>query len=262
VPWIGWKSHCKKELNPSGAQEQIFIPVRQLLVYWCGVLSLTRGRVCRLQLLLVPASAVIIGSESRGTRDHILLSQIRDSPNLEGQVLLFIISHTNRVARLELQALATLFVASYNSQGYGGGIRNWSSQSQNYLTIGGLPPISSSWCQAPWDPRPGFFSQLNSCDNSPYITSLLTRIWVLSLMNVFGLLSGVLMAHIACYWKFFLLPYTQVLCQSRFYIANHVYLTYGEVINLITFKITPRRRRHRKHRSSIIPYVFVSRGMY
>jgi hypothetical protein len=39
-----------------------------------------RGRVCRLQLLLALASAVILGFESRGTRGHILLSQIRDFP--------------------------------------------------------------------------------------------------------------------------------------------------------------------------------------
>jgi hypothetical protein len=39
---------------------------------------LTRGWICRLQLLLVLASAVILESESRGTRDHVLLSQIRD----------------------------------------------------------------------------------------------------------------------------------------------------------------------------------------
>jgi hypothetical protein len=43
-------------------------------VYWCGALSLMRGRVCLLQLLLALAIAVILGSESRGTRDHILLS--------------------------------------------------------------------------------------------------------------------------------------------------------------------------------------------
>jgi hypothetical protein len=36
--------------------------------------SLMRGWVCRLQLLLVLASAVILRSESRGTHDHILLS--------------------------------------------------------------------------------------------------------------------------------------------------------------------------------------------
>jgi hypothetical protein len=37
-------------------------------------------RVCRLQLLLALARAVIVGSESRGTCEHILLSQIRDFP--------------------------------------------------------------------------------------------------------------------------------------------------------------------------------------
>jgi hypothetical protein len=36
-------------------------------------------------MLLVLASAVILRSEPRGTHDHILLSQIRDSPNLKGQ---------------------------------------------------------------------------------------------------------------------------------------------------------------------------------
>jgi hypothetical protein len=56
---------------------------------------MTRGRVCRLQFLLVLASAVIFGSESHGTRGHILLSQIRDFP----------------------------FRRFHDSQGYGGGIR-------------------------------------------------------------------------------------------------------------------------------------------
>jgi hypothetical protein len=45
-----------------------------------AALSLKRGRVCRLLLLLALASAVIFGSEFRGTREHILLSQIRDFP--------------------------------------------------------------------------------------------------------------------------------------------------------------------------------------
>jgi hypothetical protein len=60
---------------------------------------LTRWRVCRLQLLLALAGAVILRSESRGTHDHILLPQIRDSPNLEGQVPVFI-SPRNRLALL------------------------------------------------------------------------------------------------------------------------------------------------------------------
>jgi hypothetical protein len=42
------------------------------------VLSLTRGRICRLQLLVALASAIILGSKSHGTRDHTLFSQIRD----------------------------------------------------------------------------------------------------------------------------------------------------------------------------------------
>jgi hypothetical protein len=61
--------------------------------------SLTRGWVCCLQLLLVLACAVILRSESRESHDHILLSQIRDAPNLEGQVPVFI-SPRNRVAGL------------------------------------------------------------------------------------------------------------------------------------------------------------------
>jgi hypothetical protein len=68
------------------------------------------------------AVTVILGSESRGNDDHILLSQIRDSPNLEGQVTVFI-SPRNMVAKLYPQALGSLFVASYDSQGYGGGMR-------------------------------------------------------------------------------------------------------------------------------------------
>jgi hypothetical protein len=71
---------CLGIKHPSGAYDQTFMTVRQLRVCWCGALSLTRGRVCRLQLLLVLASAVILWSESHGTRDHILLSQIRDFP--------------------------------------------------------------------------------------------------------------------------------------------------------------------------------------
>jgi hypothetical protein len=39
--------------------------------------SLMRGWVCHLQLLLAVAAAFILGSESLGTSNHILLSQIR-----------------------------------------------------------------------------------------------------------------------------------------------------------------------------------------
>jgi hypothetical protein len=58
--------------HPTGAYDQLFIAVRQWRVCWCGTVSLMRERVCRLQLLLVLASAVKLRAESRGTRDHIL----------------------------------------------------------------------------------------------------------------------------------------------------------------------------------------------
>jgi hypothetical protein len=51
---------CLGIKHPSGAYNQMFITVRQLRVCCCGVLSLTRGRVCRLQLLLALASAIIL----------------------------------------------------------------------------------------------------------------------------------------------------------------------------------------------------------
>jgi hypothetical protein len=68
--------------------------------------SLARGWVSRLQLVLAFASAVILRSESRGAHDHILLSQIGDSPNLEGQVPV-LISPRNKVARLYPQELGS-----------------------------------------------------------------------------------------------------------------------------------------------------------
>jgi hypothetical protein len=66
-------------------------------------------------LLLALASAVILNSDSRETRDHILPSQIIDSPYLEDQVPVFI-SPRNRVAQLYLQALGSFYFASCDWQ--------------------------------------------------------------------------------------------------------------------------------------------------
>jgi hypothetical protein len=82
-----------------------------------------RGWVCHLQLLLVLASAVILRSKSCRTH-HVLLSQILDSPNLEGQVPV-LIAPRNRVTQLCHQALGSLFAASYDSQVCGRGIQTY-----------------------------------------------------------------------------------------------------------------------------------------
>jgi hypothetical protein len=107
---------------PSGAQGQIFVTVRQLEVYWCGVPSLTRGQVCRLHLLLVLTSTIILGSESRGSHDHILLFQVRISSHLKGQVPAFMFPR-NRVTQLCSQELRSLFVFTNHLQGYSGVIQ-------------------------------------------------------------------------------------------------------------------------------------------
>jgi hypothetical protein len=79
--------------------------------------SLTRGWVCRLQLLMAFARAVIIMSESSETHDHILLSQIRDFPKPGGP------GSGVYIPQLCPQLLGSLFIASYDSQGYDRGIR-------------------------------------------------------------------------------------------------------------------------------------------
>jgi hypothetical protein len=116
------RSVCLGVKHPSRAQDRICITVRQLRFCWCGTLSLTIWWICRLELLLAFASAVILGCECHGTHYYILLPQIRDSPNLEDQVPVFI-SPRNRVAQLYPQALGFPFVVSYHSQGYGGSTR-------------------------------------------------------------------------------------------------------------------------------------------
>jgi hypothetical protein len=106
----------------------------------CNILSDER---MGLRLLLVLASAVILRFESCRTHDHILLSKIRDSPNLEAQVTVFI-SPRNRVARLYPQALSSFFVASYDSQGYGGGIWPHLHMGLPFITVTYVTTANSS----------------------------------------------------------------------------------------------------------------------
>jgi hypothetical protein len=85
---------CLGTKHPSGAYDQMFITVRQLRVSWCGALSLTRERVYRLQFLLTLASAFS-----------------GPSPVELATIFYYLTFET------------ALFVASYGSQGYDGGIR-------------------------------------------------------------------------------------------------------------------------------------------
>jgi hypothetical protein len=116
---------CLGVRRPSGTRNQFFylleIFFRHLRVCYFVAPSLTRGQVCNLLFLLVLSSAVPLDSESRGTQEHILLSKFSRLPNLEGQFPVFI-STRNRVTQINPRALGTPSVASYDSQGYGGGI--------------------------------------------------------------------------------------------------------------------------------------------
>jgi hypothetical protein len=121
LQWTVSRPICLGKKHPSGVYDQICITLRLLRVCWFGAVSLTRERVCRLQLLLVLATVVHFGSDSRGTPDHILLSQFRDFP-------------IRRLVRL-----AGLRWRYSNPE---------SVQSQTYFTTGGLPSITSSRRQA------------------------------------------------------------------------------------------------------------------
>jgi hypothetical protein len=82
--------------------------------------ALSDERMGLLQLLLAFDIAVSFRSELLETHDHIFLSQIRDFPNLEGQ---FLISQ-EQGGPVTPQALGSVFVASDDSQGYGGYIQS------------------------------------------------------------------------------------------------------------------------------------------
>jgi hypothetical protein len=74
---------------------------------WCGPPSLTRVWIRNLlvQLLLGLTRAITLGSRSRRTHDHILLSHLRHS-YIEGQVV-DVISSKNREAKIYPKALGS-----------------------------------------------------------------------------------------------------------------------------------------------------------
>jgi hypothetical protein len=119
-PTVSWPV-CLGVKHPSGAYDEIFINVRQLRVFWCGPVSLTREWVCRLQFLPGLASEFILGSESRGNHDHILLSDSRlPQPGGPGPRIYI---PQEQCGPFITPGTGFLFVASYDSQGFAGSIR-------------------------------------------------------------------------------------------------------------------------------------------
>jgi hypothetical protein len=84
----------------------------------------------------------------RDSEPYFTVSDSRP-PNLEGQVHVFM-SSRNRVAQFYPQTVCSFFVASWDSQGYSGGIRTslHTPQSQSHIAIDGQS-IRKSWGQAP-----------------------------------------------------------------------------------------------------------------
>jgi hypothetical protein len=90
---------------------------------------------------------------------------------------------TNRVAQLYPQALGSIFVTSYDSQGHGGGIRislhRGRTQSKSKLLYDWRFTANQFvLTSSPLRPTIRDFVQLNFCGNNPYVTSSLTRRWV------------------------------------------------------------------------------------
>jgi hypothetical protein len=156
----------------------------------------------------VLARTVILGFESRGTHDHILLSQIRDSPNLEGQVPVFISSRTRCPSytpryRVTFSPPPTTHRATVEvfAPASKPGVDVHSQLLYGWLLTANQFVLAPSHMNS----QPEIFFQLNPCGRSPHVTSSLTRGCVCLLWIGFAWpLSSVRIAHMACYWKFFL----------------------------------------------------------
>jgi hypothetical protein len=106
--------------DPCGAQGKISLLSVLGLLMW-GALSNKR---MGLSFTIAAGPCQRSRAQVRVPRDSWPYFTISDSrlPKLEGQIPIFI-SPRNRVAHLYPRALGSLFIASYDSQGYGGGIR-------------------------------------------------------------------------------------------------------------------------------------------
>jgi hypothetical protein len=219
---LGVKHHLR-------SKTRFLLPSTQWRIRWYKAPSLTGGRVCPLQMLLVLANTVILGSVSRGTHGHILLSQIRDFPNLEAQVSILYSPRTRLPSYITRhwvpfsshpttnRAIVAVFKPAPH-WGKGG-------PESEFLYDCRFP--ANQFVLAPSHLRPTtrlFFLQLNPWGRSPYVTFPLTTEWVCLLRIGFTPVKCTI-AHIAYYRKFFLVHYIQVLSQSRL-CKTDVYLTF------------------------------------
>jgi hypothetical protein len=133
-------SVCLGIEHPCGTCDQILLPVGMLLPEICNLVSV--GRPLWPEDRSAVCSAITQWSESRRTRCHTLLSHLRlpqtGGPGSRiyipqeqgGQVIPLgtgfqapvFISPRKGVAQLYPRTIGSVFVASYDSQGYGGGI--------------------------------------------------------------------------------------------------------------------------------------------
>jgi hypothetical protein len=130
---------CLGMKHPSGAYDQICITFRQLRVCWCGALSLTRGRICRLQLLLTSPAQSFLGQSPVWLMTIFYFSDSR---------LPFSSPPTTRRVTVEIFDTASTRVNLFGVE---------SCRVESYVTTDG-ESASLSWNKAPiWGLRPDFY---------------------------------------------------------------------------------------------------------
>jgi hypothetical protein len=217
---------CLDAKPPSGAQDQIFITVRELRGFLYVGCPRWREDESVIYNCCWPSPAQSFSGPSHAELMTIFYSLRFDTPTTwrSGPCIYIpqeqggpVISLGTGFPFRRLLRLAGLRWRCSNQPPRGG---RQSTQSQSYFTTGSLPQISSSWCQAPWDSRRDlFFFFFFGNWNLVFIIRMEHPSWredgfVSYILDILALSSSLLIAHIACYWKFFFLYYThiKVLC--------------------------------------------------
>jgi hypothetical protein len=207
-----WPTVCLGVRRPSGTSDQFFflleISFRQLRVYYFVVPSLMRGRVCNLLykcFWALPEQSLL--GQSSTELMAIFYCLIWDSLNLEDQAPIFI-SPRNRVAQLYPWALGSLFVASYDSQGYGGGILTRLNSVRVTVTL--QLTVSQSVCLGV-EPNLGLLTRDLTC-----FLFLFLKVTVLSFGGALSdKRSGLSFVRLRLNWKYLFLLHILMLTQER-----------------------------------------------